>query len=80
VTNPAVNAIASAIAGGLALWRASPASRRFLELEQVLALDAKRRLCVVRCGSRRLLLLTGGASDLSLGWLSDEAGTPGDRP
>ena len=40
-----------------------------LALEQVLALDARRRLVLVRCGGRRLLLLTGGAQDLVLGWL-----------
>lgn len=40
-----------------------------LALEQVLALDARRRLVLVRCGERRLLLLTGGAQDLLLGWL-----------
>jgi flagellar protein FliO/FliZ len=40
-----------------------------LALEQVLALDARRRLVLVRCGGRRVLLLTGGAQDLLLGWL-----------
>lgn len=40
-------------------------------LEQVLALDPRRRLCLVRCGDRRLLLLTGGPRDVSLGWLTD---------
>lgn len=43
-----------------------------LRLEQVLPLDPRRRLLVVQCGSRRLLLLTGGPADLSLGWLPDE--------
>lgn len=40
-----------------------------LKLEQVLALDARRRLVLVRCGERRLLLLTGGVQDVMLGWL-----------
>ena len=40
-----------------------------LALEQVLALDARRRLVLVRCGARRLLLLTGGPQDVPLGWL-----------
>ena len=43
-----------------------------LALEQVLALDARRRLVLVRCGERRLLLLTGGAQDIPLGWLDAE--------
>ena len=44
-----------------------------LALEQVLALDARRRLVLVRCGERRLLLLTGGPQDVSLGWLEPPA-------
>lgn len=40
-----------------------------LRLEQALALDARRRLLLVRCGPRRLLLLTGGAQDQVVGWL-----------
>ncbi len=39
-----------------------------LALEQVLALDARRRLVLVRCGGRRLLLLIGGTQDVVLGW------------
>ncbi len=44
-----------------------------LALEQVLALDARRRLVLVRCDGRRLLLLTGGTQDLVLGWLEPPA-------
>lgn len=44
-----------------------------LALEQVLAIDARRRLVLVRCGSRRLLLLTGGPQDVALGWLEPPA-------
>ena len=40
-----------------------------MSLEQVLALDARRRLLLVRCGERRVLLLTGGTQDVVLGWL-----------
>lgn len=40
-----------------------------LALEQVLAVDTRRRLVLVRCGERRLLLLTGGAEDVMVGWL-----------
>lgn len=51
--------------GGLAV----PGRGGALVLEQVLALDARRRLIVVRCEGRRLLLMTGGTQDISLGWL-----------
>lgn len=47
----------------------APARGGVLVIEQVLALDTRRRLVLVRCGGRRLLLLTGGAQDVSLGWL-----------
>jgi flagellar protein FliO/FliZ len=46
-----------------------------LVLEQVLALDARRRLLLVRCGPRRLLLLTGGPQDVAVGW-TDAPGEP----
>jgi hypothetical protein len=39
-----------------------------LALVQVLALDPRRRLHLVRCDGRHLLLLTGGGNDLFIGW------------
>lgn len=51
--------------GGGPLSAGTPA----LRVEQVLPLDPRRRLVVVRLGPQRLLLLTGGPQDLSLGWL-----------
>jgi flagellar protein FliO/FliZ len=46
-------------------------------LEQVLALDPRRRLCLVRCGTRRVLLLVGGTQDCVVGWLdAEEPGAP----
>ncbi len=42
-----------------------------LALEQVLPLDGRRRLCIVRCERRRVLLLVGGAQDVVVGWLDD---------
>lgn len=47
---------------------AKPGGRR-LAVQEVLALDPKRRLVLVRCDGRDLLLLTGGAGEVSLGWL-----------
>ena len=52
--------------GGLAPRRAGG---RLLTVRDVLALDARRRLHLVRCGERDVLLLTGGAQDLVVGWL-----------
>jgi flagellar protein FliO/FliZ len=40
-----------------------------LRLDAVLPLDNRRRLHLVSCGGRQLLLLTGGATDVSVGWL-----------
>jgi len=38
----------------------------------MVALDARRRLHLVQVGSRSVLLLTGGETDLVVGWM-DEA-------
>ena len=48
---------------------ATPGARRRLAVQEVLPLDPKRRLVLVRCDGRDLLLLTGGAAEVSLGWL-----------
>lgn len=55
-------------AGGLA----SRQGRR-LVLQEVLALDTRRRLLLLRCDGREVLVLTGGAQDAVLGWLPDAA-------
>jgi len=46
-----------------------PAHGRSLEVEDVIALDARRRLHLVQCQDKRVLLLTGGAQDLVVGWI-----------
>lgn len=51
---------------GLAPRRSGP---RILTVQDVIALDARRRLVVVRCGARDVVLLTGGGQDLVVGWL-----------
>jgi flagellar protein FliO/FliZ len=53
-------------AGGLA--PRSGVSRQIRVCETI-ALDQRRRLHLVSCDGRRLLLLTGGASDTIVGWL-----------
>ena len=40
-----------------------------LTLDASLSLDPKRRLCLVGVGGRQVLVLTGGSSDVLLGWL-----------
>lgn len=42
-----------------------------LRVEETLALDARRRLVLVRCDGRGLLLLTDGAQDQVVGWLPE---------
>jgi flagellar protein FliO/FliZ len=42
---------------------------RRLAVEEAVALDARRRLVLLRCDGRALLVLTGGAQDLVVGWL-----------
>jgi flagellar protein FliO/FliZ len=44
---------------------------RRIAVEEITALDARRRLHLVSCEGRRVLLLTGGAQDLVLGWLPE---------
>jgi flagellar biosynthetic protein FliP len=47
-----------------------------LALEQSLALDARRRLHLVRCAGRRVLLLTGGTQDVVVGWMEQKYPAP----
>ncbi len=44
-------------------------SQNALSLLATLPLDQRRRLTLVGCQGRQVLLLTGGASDVVLGWL-----------
>jgi flagellar protein FliO/FliZ len=63
--------------GALAPAAAAPdAGRLRLGVEQTIALGPRRRLVLVRCGSRRVLLLTGGAQDVVVGWLQPESEDP----
>lgn len=47
----------------------APQSGSRLRVEESIALDARRRLVLVRCDDRRLLLLTGGTQDQVVGWV-----------
>ena len=45
---------------------------RVLAVQDTLLLDQRRRLYLVSCERRRVLLLVGGAQDVVLGWLDGE--------
>jgi flagellar protein FliO/FliZ len=59
--------------GARALRRHGPAGRpgRRLGIAEVIALDTRRRLVLIRCDGREALLLTGGGQDAVLGWLPE---------
>jgi len=48
-----------------------PAGGGALAVQDVLALDTRRRL-LIKCNERHVLLLTGGAQDIVVGWLDHE--------
>jgi flagellar protein FliO/FliZ len=48
-------------------------SGRLLVVKESIALDARRRLHLVQHGDRMVLLLTGGESDLVVGWIDGPA-------
>jgi len=48
-----------------------PAKQR-LRLVQSLALDPRRRILLIECDGRGHLVLIGGGTDLSLGWVAAE--------
>jgi flagellar protein FliO/FliZ len=53
-------------------WRLPPLPGRTLYLRETLAVDPRRRLHIVEVGDRKLLLLTGGANDVVVGWLPSQ--------
>jgi flagellar protein FliO/FliZ len=40
-----------------------------LTVQDVIALDSRRRLHLIKCEERRVLVLTGGTQDVVVGWL-----------
>jgi flagellar protein FliO/FliZ len=42
-----------------------------LTVRETIALDPRRRLHLVQCADRQVILLTGGAQDLVVGWVPD---------
>ncbi len=57
--------------GGLGAGLPRDAQAR-LAVRDVLVLDPRRRLHLVRCDGRTALLLTGGPQDIVVGWLPEE--------
>jgi flagellar protein FliO/FliZ len=53
------------------LWRSKPRPGRTLMLRESIALDPRRRVHLVQCGQRQVILLTGGAQDVVIGWMQD---------
>ncbi len=54
-----------------------PTGTRILALQDAIALDSRRRLLVVRCGAQDVVLLTGGAQDVVVGWLPPHSSAVG---
>jgi len=50
-----------------------------ISVVQAIALDQRRRLHLVRCDGRKVLLLTGGGQDVVVGWLDGDP-VPGGPP
>jgi flagellar protein FliO/FliZ len=51
--------------------RTRPLSGRTLVIRESIALDPRRRIHLVQCGQRQVVLLTGGGQDLVIGWIQD---------
>ena len=79
---PAVGALAAVLALVLLAGRAARltgfarsaiprrgAGLHRLHLQETLPLDRARRLHIVRCDGQDLLVLTGGSTDVMIGWL-----------
>ena len=59
------------------LRMARPVAGRRVILIEALALDRVRRLHLVACDGRELMLLTGGGADQVVGWLPSPSPLPG---
>lgn len=50
-------------------WASRPRDGKLLALQESIALDGRRRLHLVQCGTQQVVLLTGGTQDVVVGWL-----------
>jgi flagellar protein FliO/FliZ len=83
MTGQTVSLLAASLIGVLALigvltrllqfggWRPAPRTGRTLILRETIALDPRRRLHLVQCADRQVILLTGGGQDLVVGWVPE---------
>jgi flagellar protein FliO/FliZ len=55
----------------MGVWRTQPRLGRTLILRESVALDPRRRVHLLQCGQRQVVLLTGGGQDLVIGWIQD---------
>lgn len=53
------------------LWRSQGRPGRTLVLRESIALDPRRRVHLVQCGQRQVVLLTGGGQDVVIGWMPE---------
>lgn len=44
---------------------------RTLFLRESIALDPRRRVHLLQCGNRQVVLLTGGSQDVLVGWINE---------
>jgi len=77
-TDTLIKALGALGAVLLLLWGAANVARlggkargagRRMVVQEVLALDSRRRLVLIRCDDRELLLMTGGPEAAVVGWL-----------
>jgi flagellar protein FliO/FliZ len=55
----------------MGIWRTQPRPGRSLSLLESIALDPRRRVHLIQCGQKQVVLLTGGSQDLVVGWMPD---------
>jgi flagellar protein FliO/FliZ len=63
-----LGALVLSLRGARAAGLARGTGRR-LAVEEAVAVDGRRRLVLVRCDGLHLLLLTGGAQEVVVGWV-----------
>ena len=44
---------------------------RTLRVRESVALDPRRRVHLLQCGQRQVILLTGGSQDVVVGWINE---------
>jgi flagellar protein FliO/FliZ len=86
-----LTAVAALVAVLALVWAGARAARfsglaprrsgaRMLAVRDAIALDGRRRLLVVRCGARDVVLLTGGGQDVVVGWMPQQPPAGGGQP